>query len=95
MSRRLETRSIYTDHLRRMAGKSVTAFATRMPLAFLPTSLQHKTNLPASGLHDVKVRVVPKLKEAECIVLAILSNCRSVVVAALNDHTVIVAAFLA
>jgi alkyl hydroperoxide reductase subunit AhpC len=27
MSCRLETRSIYTDHLRRMAGKSVTAFA--------------------------------------------------------------------
>ncbi len=34
-----------------------------MPLAFLPTALQHKTNLPAAGLHDVKVRVVPKRKQ--------------------------------
>jgi hypothetical protein len=35
------------------------------------------------------------LKETECIVLAILSNCRRVMVAALNDHAVIVAALLA
>ena len=66
-----------------------------MPWALLPAALQNETNLPASGLHDVKVRIVPKLKEAECIVLAILSNRRSVVVTALNDHTVVVGAFLA
>jgi hypothetical protein len=55
-----------------------------MLLAFLPAALQHKPHLAVSGLHDVKVRVVPKLKKAECIVLAILSNCRSVVVTPLN-----------
>ena len=48
-----------------------------------------------SSLHDIKVGVSAKLKEAECIVLSLLSNRRGVVAAALNDQAVIFHALLA
>jgi hypothetical protein len=55
----------------RTTTQSVTASAARMPSAFLPATLQNETDLAASGLHDIKVRIMPKLKETERIVLAI------------------------
>jgi hypothetical protein len=61
----------------------------------LPAALQNEADLAASGLHDIEACLAPELKEAERIVLALLSNCRRVIVATLNDHAVIVDAPLA